>query len=700
MIAVTSPAELLPPIPQPPHDPTWWLLDPVAGWRAARLDSVEQAPAGGALTLVAAPGSGRSMDEPSGSFGGLGPPANVAIAPTGELYLLDGRGPALRRFDPCRCRFELVPGVGGVGAGPRQLRSPGGIAVHGHSLFVCDTGNRRVNVFTLPSLALRDAWAPPASAGLANPWTPTAIAVDRRGRAFVTDPANGCLHRFAPSGSWQRCLPGLGAPTAVAIDLAGRLYVRVGPGPVRVLDPDGGQVEQLSRPDAAADRFCALPFEVDRAGRLHLGRLCVEPRPAAAAVFDGTGEPTGADPDPPAFAAAGRYLSEPLDSEISACQWHRIILDGRLPIGTRATVATHTSEVREPPEHLDALPAEAWRTTPTAAGLEGGSWDCLVRSDPGRFLWLRLELAGDGAAAPTIDRVRVEFPRLSLRRYLPAVFAADQVSTEFTDRFLSLFDTILRSVERLVDTQAGLFDPDAAPAGPDQPDFLSFLATWVGATADPHLPEARRRRLLKHAARLYHLRGTREGLRRQLLLYLGLDSEAPAGQAPTLILEHYQLRRWLFLGAGRLGDQAELWGRRIVNRSQLGEGAQAGGSQLITTTDPHRDPFHVQAHRFSVFVPAAAARSDRRRRGLERLIDSERPAHTQADVVYVEPRLQVGVQSSIGLDAVIGRYPEGVTVASSRLGTGSILGSSPGDRNEPWPEVGTTARIGTTTKLE
>ena len=702
MITVTSPAELLPPIPQPPHDPTWWLLDPVAGWRAGRLDGVEQAPAGGALTLVAAPGSRRRMDEPSGSFGGLVLPANAALAPTGELYLLDGRGPALLRFDPCRCRFEPVPGVGGSGAAPRQLHRPGGIAVHGRSLLICDTGNRRVSVFALRGLTLRNAWAPPPAAGLANPWAPTVIAVDRCGRAFVADPANGCIHCFAPSGHWQRSLPGFGSATAVAVDLAGRVYVGAGPGPVRVLDPDGGRVEEISHANTVANRFPALPFSIDRGGRLHLGPLCTAAGPSAAGVFDDTGDPVGPTAgdgrDTPAFATAGRYLSEPLDSDISACQWHRIVLDGRLPAGTRIMVATHTSEVPEPLEHVEALQPEAWQTLQTTAGLDGSSWDCLIRSAPGRYLWLRLELAGDGTATPTVERVRVEFPRISLRRFLPAVFGANEVSADFTDRFLSLFDTTLRSVERLIDGQARLLDPDATPAGPDRPDFLTYLDTWVGAIADPHLPEARRRRLLKHAARLYHLRGTREGLRRQLLLYLGLDGDTATGPAPALILEHYQLRRWLFLGAGRLGEQAELWGQRIINRSQLGEGAQAGGSRLITTTDPLRDPFHVHAHRFSVFVPAAAARSEQRRRGLERLIDSERPAHTQANVVYVEPRLRVGIQSSVGLNAVIGRYPEGITVASSRIGGTSILG--PDDRTKPWPEIGTTARVGTTTTLE
>src|SRR4030095_5742173 len=92
---------------------------------------------------------------------------------------------------------------------------------------------------------------------------------------------------------------------------------------------------------------------------------------------------------------------------------------------------------------------------------------------------------------------------------------------------------------------------------------------------------------------------------------------------PPLILEHYQLRRWLFLGMGRLQDQAVLWGRRVVNRSQLGERrTQAGETQLVKRQDPERDPFHFYAHQFSVFVPAWVGKDDRERKGLENLLKS------------------------------------------------------------------------------
>ena len=157
-----------------------------------------------------------------------------------------------------------------------------------------------------------------------------------------------------------------------------------------------------------------------------------------------------------------------------------------------------------------------------------GEWDCLVRSGGGRFLWLRLEFRGNGKVTPRLDSIEIEFPRISLRRYLPAVFGEEPVSADFTDRFLSLFDTTLRSIETKLDQQARYFDPLSAPAERDPKtgiDFLTWLASWIGLTLDRHWPEAKRRKFLKQAGRLFDLRGTREGLWRELLLLSGYGAE-------------------------------------------------------------------------------------------------------------------------------------------------------------------------------
>src|SRR5262245_51530824 len=96
---------LLPPIPQPPHDPTSWLLNARAGWHAATPATEEETLSYQALALTLRPESRRALTENSGSFGGLTVPANVALGPDGSIYLLDDRTIALKRFDACECRF-------------------------------------------------------------------------------------------------------------------------------------------------------------------------------------------------------------------------------------------------------------------------------------------------------------------------------------------------------------------------------------------------------------------------------------------------------------------------------------------------------------------------------------------------------------------------------------------------------------------
>ena len=311
------------------------------------------------------------------------------------------------------------------------------------------------------------------------------------------------------------------------------------------------------------------------------------------------------------YVLAGSVLIGPLDSRIDSCVWHRIVLHGRVPTGLRGgRPDSYTAHAELPTDQVLGLPDPAWATGITADATVDGVWDCLITGDPGRYLWLRLDLAGTGAQTPGIDAIELEYPRITLRRYLPAVYGDDADSAAFTDRFLGLFDRDLRDVERLIDGLPADLDAEATP-------YLDWLSSWVGLTLDSRLPESVRRRLLARSARLYDLRGTYEGLRELLLIVLGLDIRPPCPgcgredgtcspartccpprppevstwTAPPLVLEHFRLRRWLRLGASRIGDEAVVWGRRIVNRSQLGNGAQVGGTQLKTSQDPLRDPF-------------------------------------------------------------------------------------------------------------
>src|ERR1044072_5497882 len=254
--------------PAPPHDPTFWLLDGRPGWQEADLEHVEVT-ARGCLALAPQPGSGRSLGEASGSFGGAKLPAYVALGPDCSVYLLDREHAALKRFDPCQCKFEVVPCLAGAGSGARQLSDAHGIAICGGNLFVCDTGNHRLSVFSLRGFVLRAHWSPPATAELTNAWQPFAIAFDGRGRAFVTDPANGCIHRFHPSGKWEKSLPAFGQVTHLAIDCHDHLHVfeEGNPNELRTVDVEGQDIGTLSRVEDLAELLPRSPFPIAAAGR-------------------------------------------------------------------------------------------------------------------------------------------------------------------------------------------------------------------------------------------------------------------------------------------------------------------------------------------------------------------------------------------------------------------------------------------------
>jgi phage tail-like protein len=707
MGSLVAQAATLPPVPQPPHDPTFLLLNRRVAWKLAYAENVVAHPATGNLTLALIPGIGRSVAEPSGSLGGMVLPSNVALGPEGAVYLLDVETQRILVLDMCDWKFRPLPHIGGKGAGARQFQEARSIAICNGNVYVADTGNRRVSIFSLHGLALR-------AHRRRKDWEPAALAFNGQGILLVADRAQGLIHRFLPSGRTLQPWSGFGPVFAVAVDCNDRVYaIAEGDDQVRVVDADGMPLLSVADAEALGPNFPCPPFPIDAQGGLDLRGL-------GGPYFSSSGKVIPPPPGPQfPYKKAGFALLGPLDSNFYRCQWHRIVPCMNVPKGASLRFSTFTAEAELSLDYILSIPAEQFATRQTAAAGTERDWDCLIRSGQGRYLWLRIDFTSTGAVTPAVCDTRIEFPRISLRRYLPAIYGQEPVSADFTDRFLSLFDTGFRSIEWIADNLAMWFDPLATPAG-----FLPWLASWVGTVFDPTWPESRRRYYLKNAARLFLLRGTREGLRQQVLLFLGLSAceccqceqsctctpkprncappkpQACPWEPPRLILEHYQLRRWLFVGQGRLGDDAVLWGKRIVNRAQLSENSQADAVKLIGTPDPYHDPLLVHAYRFSVFVPAACGSDPAARRSLLRMIEAEKPAHTVAQTIFVEPRFRIGFQSMIGLDSVVARYPAGITLDQTTLGGASVIPEAPGARGGPKLEIGRSSTLGQTTRLE
>jgi phage tail-like protein len=734
------------------------LLNRQVGWQTLLTKGVT---VGETLRLQALPGFSRPLADAEGSFGGLAMPTGLALDSAGRLYVLDGPAARICRFDSCDERFESLPHLGGIGRAPRRFNQPRSIAIScADDLYVADTGNRRVQIFALKGLTLRAIWGPyrviasgatrrleritdarlvgerpdcppaeencrpEAVAWPEGTWQPWDVALTPDGRTYVSDYANGLIHVFDARGRWQGAFDSaeegtpLLRPTHLALDCHGNLYIaQEGQGDIVVLDAEGHFLRRVERPEQVEDDFAPLGIGFDPSGRLLVcagrpGRLYAYSNDEKSAIHchafkghgcallvdaggrlyvaDGLSKAIHVLESDVTFAAEGVVHIGPLDSRLYRCQWHRLALQLDISPGTSVQVDTFSAEAERPLGEIVTLPEERWATRQIAGQLGSHEWDCLVLSSPGRYLWLRLTLRGDGQATPVIRRIIAHYPRASSLRHLPAVYREDPESAAFLDRFLSIFDRVMGAIGDVVGNIAGFFDPLATPAagrGPGQLDFLTWLATWIGLALEQHWPEEKRRRLVEEAHRLYALRGTLAGLRLHIAIYAGVEPQ---------LLEHYRLRRWLMLDGASLGNGTVLWGSAASDRLQLGVYSRIGDFQLKDSGDPLTDPFDIHAHRFTVYLPWSAA-GELERQTVQRIIGEAKPAHTQGYLEMVEPLMRVGRQSIVGVNTLIGRYPSGVTLESTRLGESSLTPSA-AEAGAPTLQIG-RSRVGSNTRL-
>jgi phage tail-like protein len=592
----------------------------------------------------------------------------------------------------------------------------------------------------------------------------TRIALDREGRLYLLDAGPRSSHLKSRRINWARPY--------------GRLFRPRAPRQFHldIFDTQNGRMtykESVGDAGSVRDKFDlpVISFFTDRASGLayfcvpaELADACPrQPKGSPALtlssplackpgseglIFDKQGRKVERhlrpDEGPRLFRTGGVWVSEALDSQIYNCQWHRIELElASLPAGTIVEVSTYTAAtVAQAPdpladdcdlnESLDqkrnkGLSAKGlWQKTfavvgptqPTGGPPHTCTPEFLVQSMEGQYMWIRVCLRGDGYATPLVRSIRVHFPRQSYLEYLPAIFSFDDGSRRFLERFLSIFQTEWDSLEDKIEMIYGVFDPDSAPL-----PFLPYLASWMGLPIEKTWTEKQQRRFLKAARGIMGKRGTLEGLRRYLQIYLqnitGLEDlseeETRANEGYPQIIEGFRERHHLLVSstnASRIGEgmSTPLWSSSVVQRLQLGVHSREGDVRLSSVADPERDLFHEYAHRFRVFIPSSWLRSADDKRMVLRALESEKPAHTSYELCLVEPRFRVGVQSTVGIDTVVGGYPTARLACAceiadrdpsrpkrNALGYDTLLGGSGSVRHSP--DLSPAIQISRSTKL-
>lgn len=385
------------------------------------------------------------------------------------------------------------------------------------------------------------------------------------------------------------------------------------------------------------------------------------------------------------------------DAGSTAIQWHRLAL-GCAQIGgeTRLSVdyfaSDESSPLAEPLSAVSGLPASLLATLGVETAWEllaiepteitahadsvtrseaqnaldavqtaietatDGHWktadateDILLSAASGRYLTVRLELVGTRRASPRINTLAASWPRQSYLEYLPELYQ-DSESDAFLRDFLSVFGTLFTDIERTVETTTEYFDPDATPAA-----ALPWLAEWIGIEIPDEWPTAAARTLVSAGPQRHRSRGTKDGLRNMLGLYLSHISPGEPLPSDRLVPSK----------PSQMGMEIEM--DAVDHGLCILDGEAVA---LLPSSTPTADG-QPSTHRQRVVVYAGPFAEPAHRTAVERIIERETPAHVEGHLIELEPEFRLGTETVLGTNSRLNS--RSFELSGTRLGETAVL---------------------------
>ena len=650
-------------------------------------------------------------------------PAGVAVAADGTIYWSDPERGIVHRTPGCKDPPPIPPEdlrVGGERGRPVALLALEAKA----TLLIADAEHGRIDRYALPELQWLGSWGEPGS-GDGQLDRPSALAADSAGAVYVADTGNARVQKLDRHGAvvpsfWSNLAattPALGAPLAVAVADVGdgeSLWILDDRGVVVVAELDGAWKATIElglgaasgllvRPrglyvgDLARRRLVRFTLDGERIGEAHgyrgpvggIARLTDD----AALVAPGCGlTPLVVDLEG-AFIQHGLVWGGPFSDGDLRRHWQRLrpvgdeLEDEKVHLQWLFFANDNAAAAPLPPVPSAPLPF----AEPPWLALAPDAPDVWIGAEA-IHLWLGARIEGDGLTSPTLANLRLERDREGYARHLPAVYQTRTDDLDGLQRFLGLFESIFVDAEEAISTLDRLFDPRSVPF-----EWLDWLAGWLGVDLDQAWPEDKQRRAIAEAWERHRWRGTARGLRAALRLYAGLDAlvEEPLLQSAWWSLAPEGAERdSTVAGASVLGFTTMLAASEPAG-AVLGSSAVLDQSRLLSGDEYGESLFEATAHQFSLRLYPRQLSDLEDLDHVRRVVEREKPAHTHYHLCVVEPRLRVGYQARLGIDAVIGGRERHATLlgVDAPEDGGLVLAGPPAGR------MGASSRVGLTTRL-
>lgn len=213
-----------------------------------------------------------------------------------------------------------------------------------------------------------------------------------------------------------------------------------------------------------------------------------------------------------------------LDSAQTDCLWGRVSLKCCLGAESMLTIRAFASNNNVFVRNGETVQVDDFLLDPEvpreekerlfllADGVErSGVQDVLLNGQTGRWLWLWLEIMGEGRNV--LEDMRVYVPGDHFFRTFPQVYQTDN---DFLRRYLSVFSTMHQEFQEQIDALPDLLDVDTAPAF-----LLPVFASWLGLETDETLFTTEELRiLLKAAPELTARKGTKWAVEKVVSLFV------------------------------------------------------------------------------------------------------------------------------------------------------------------------------------
>ena len=317
----------------------------------------------------------------------------------------------------------------------------------------------------------------------------------------------------------------------------------------------------------------------------------------------------------------GTFISRLLDSGEEGNRWHRAVIQSEGYGDDSIKFCFYCSD--EDKAVIDGriyrweelirdkeIPVEKKRKAmkPYLAHMVQNPRDILLYRARGRYLWIEIQLFCQAGFLPEIRCMKIYAGNRSFLSYLPAIYQTGG-EEDFLERFLGMFEAVYQNINEKIADSARQLEPMSA-----EPEFLYWMAKWVGISNAHLWQEEKLRLLLQGIVRKNLIRGTREYMEYMIGIF--------TGERPFFV---------------EYGDIEQYKGNENAYRS-------------LRQSYVH-GPYDV-----SVLVREQAVPSMREQYALKKVIEDMKPAHIRMQLIIMRPGIYLGKNVYVGVNSMLVAY--------------------------------------------